>query len=67
MPKIAELVRMDPVTCAWYYEKRIGWFQNLLKKCNPLLGQLQDYFLITKFQSGGYPHDHGLLWIAYAP
>jgi hypothetical protein len=66
-PKISELVRMDPVTCARYYDKRMSWFRKLLKKCNSLFGQLEDYFFITEFQSGGYPHDHGLLWIANAP
>ena len=65
--KIVGLVRMDPGTCAQYYEKRIGWFQKLLKKCDLLFGQLLDYFFRTNFQSGGYPHDYGLLWIANVP
>jgi hypothetical protein len=25
------------------------------------------FFFITEFQSGGYPHDHGLFWIDNAP
>jgi hypothetical protein len=29
-PKIYELVQMDPVTCARYYDKQMCWFRKLL-------------------------------------
>jgi hypothetical protein len=28
---------------------------------------MKNYFFITKFQLGGLPHDHGLLWVQNAP
>jgi hypothetical protein len=62
-PKITDLVGMDPVLCARCYDKQMGWFRTLLKKCNSCLANYKTFFLLTKFQSGGYPHNHGLLWI----
>ena len=32
-----------------------------------IVWSIENYFFITKLQSGGYPHEHGLLWIANAP
>jgi hypothetical protein len=32
-----------------------------------MFGEIQDYFFVTKFQSIGPAHDHGLPWIKDAP
>jgi hypothetical protein len=31
-----------------------------------MFGEIQDYFFVTKFQSRGLAHDHGLLWVKNA-
>jgi len=49
-----------------YYEHRMIGFPKLLKATNTLFGKINDFFAI-KFQIGGLPHDHGLLWIENAP
>jgi hypothetical protein len=36
-------------------------------KDNSIFGHLLDFFFVTKFQSHGSQHDHGLLWVANAP
>jgi hypothetical protein len=43
----------DPITCVWYYEHIINSFCKLCKKTGILFGKVQDYFFMTKFQSGG--------------
>jgi hypothetical protein len=35
-------------------------FQKLF---NVLFCEIQDFFFVTRFQSGGLAHDHGLLWV----
>jgi hypothetical protein len=36
-------------------------------KDNSILGHLLDFIFVTKLQSHGSQHDHGLLWVANAP
>jgi len=31
-----------------------------------LFGEIQNYFFVSEFQSGGLAHDHGLLWVQNA-
>lgn len=42
-------------------------FHKLLRNIDILFGQVVYYFFITKFQSGGLAHDHGLLRVKNAP
>ncbi len=42
-------------------------FRTLCMKDNSIFGHLLDFFFVTKFQSHGSQHDHGLLWVANAP
>jgi len=42
-------------------------FCTLSLKDNSIFGHLVEFFLVTKFQSRGSQHDHGLLWVANAP
>jgi hypothetical protein len=42
-------------------------FRKLFKNIDTLFGQVVYYFFIMKFQSGGLPHDHGLLGVKNAP
>jgi len=41
-------------------------FCKILKNIDILFGQVVYYFFITKFQSGGLPHDHGLVGVKNA-
>jgi len=36
----------------------IGWI--VFEKSNILFGEMQDYFFVFEFQTGGLSHDHGL-------
>jgi hypothetical protein len=32
-----------------------------------IFGQISNFYLVIKFQNCGSEHNHGLLWIKYAP
>ena len=61
------LLCMDPVTCTRYYVHRFQALKKLLKHDSSILGQIDDFYFVTEFQSRGSQHDHGLLWIKDAP
>jgi hypothetical protein len=61
-PTIGELARND-VIYVQYYAHRMNSFRKLLKNSSIMFGEVQDYFFVTKFQSRGLAHDHGLLWV----
>jgi hypothetical protein len=42
-------------------------FHELIRNADLIFGKVKDYVFITKFQSGGLPHDHGLLCVQNAP
>ncbi len=58
---VADLIWCDPIRCAWYYDCRMRSFYTLCMKNNSILGQFFFYKFVTKFQSHGSQHDHGLL------
>jgi hypothetical protein len=61
------MIRNDPVTCARYYRNIINALRQLIFHNDNYYGKIKDYFYVTEFQNGGSEHDHGLLWIKYAP
>ena len=61
------LLRSDPVTTVRYYLHRFQSVKRLLRKDKSILGNVQDFFFVTEFQTRGSQHDHGLLWIENAP
>jgi hypothetical protein len=64
---IIELIRIDLVTCARYYDHRTSCFHKLIAKYHYLFGYILDFFFIIEFQNHGNEHDHGFLWIKNAP
>jgi hypothetical protein len=66
----AELIRMDPITCAQYFDHRIKKLINeyLKKKNGPFKKyKLVDYDFRVEFQHRGSPHIHILIWLDGAP
>jgi hypothetical protein len=64
-PNIKDLIRNDLITCVRYYEHRMDNFHKVFK--NIEIGKTKHYFVVTKFQTNGLPHNHGLLWIENSP
>lgn len=64
-----KLIKMDPITCARYFEHRVHVLihQVLLKSPNSPLGEIVDYFYRVEFQQRGSPHIHMLAWVKSAP
>ena len=46
---------------------RFQALKKLLKTDSSIIGQVQDYYFVIKFQSRGSQHNHGLIWIKSAP
>ncbi len=44
----------------------MSFFRTLGMKDNSIFGHLLNFFFVTKFESHGSQHDHGLLWVANA-
>jgi hypothetical protein len=42
-------------------------FCKLIRNIDLIFDKVKDYFFITKFQSEGLLHNHGLLWAQNAP
>jgi hypothetical protein len=64
---IAELIRLDPVNCALYYNHCTKVFRKLLQKESSIIGEVVDFFFVTEFQHHGSEHEHALIWIKNAP
>jgi hypothetical protein len=63
---ITELIQIDLVTCARYYNHITSCLHKLIAKKNLFLGIFLIFF-VTKFLNCGSKHDHVLLWIKNAP
>ncbi len=63
---IVELISIDPITCARYYNHGTSFFHKPITKDHSFFGYISDFFII-EFQNHGSEHDHGLLWIKNAP
>lgn len=65
----AELIRMNPVACAIYFDHRIRAIFCLLSKVGSPLGAylVIDSYIRVEFQHRGSPHVHCLLWLRDAP
>jgi hypothetical protein len=50
-----------------YYNHRTKAFRELLQKESCILGEVVDFFFVTKFQHRGSEHEHALIWIKNAP
>jgi hypothetical protein len=65
--RITELIWIDLVTCAKYYDQIKHFvFSNLSQKTIIFLG-IFFIFFVTEFQNCGSEHDYELLWIKNAP
>ncbi len=64
---ISELIWIDPITHARYYNHRTYYFHKLITKDHSFFGYIFDFFLVNEFQNHGSEHEHGLLWIKIAP
>ncbi len=51
-----DLVRSNPITCAHYYNHQMATFCNLLKKASSIVGKVDDFYFVTKFQNKGSEH-----------
>jgi len=61
------LICNDLITCARYYDHKTSCFHTLFNKDPSIFGQVCDLCFVIEFQNYGSEHDHGLLWIKYAP
>ncbi len=59
---IVELIQIDLVKCAKYYDHKTFCFCKFITKNHYFFGYIFN-FLVIKFQNCGSEHDHGLLWI----
>jgi hypothetical protein len=66
---IIELIWVDPITCARYYNHKTSCFHKLITKDDYLFGYICRYiyifyfFFVIEFQNCGSEHDCGFLWI----
>lgn len=65
----ARLIRTDPITCARYFDHRVGALFKMWKSdSRPFEGYpIKDFYHRVEFQHRGSPHIHGLLWLGNAP
>jgi hypothetical protein len=61
---VVDFIQCDPITCSWYQNHHM---RSIVYEKNSIFGHLLDFFFVTRFQSCGSQHDHGLLWVANAP
>ncbi len=61
---VVDFIQCDPIICAWYYDHHMKLFCTLCMKDSSIFWAfILDFFFVTKFQSHGSQHDHGLLWV----
>jgi hypothetical protein len=58
---IAKLISSDTVTCALYYKHRMDAFRKLLQKESSIIGEVVDFFFVTKFQYRGSEYEHAFI------
>lgn len=65
----SRLIREDPVTCALYFEYRIGEIRKTWSHPNGPFGQYEIdlFFYRIEFQHRGSPHIHMVIWLKNAP
>ncbi|KAE8277990.1 hypothetical protein D5F01_LYC23957 [Larimichthys crocea] len=63
-----DILRSNPVTVMWLFEKRVDALMTdlILSPAQPI-GEVEDYFYRVEFQARGSPHIHLLVWIKDAP
>ena len=62
------IINSNPVTACRMFEERVRLFlQEVLFKHPHPIGEIEDYFMRTEFQSRGWPHIHALFWVKNAP
>jgi len=62
-----KLIRLDPMTCALYYNHRSAAFRKLIRKEASIIREVIDVFSVIEFQERGSEHDHAIIWIKNAP
>lgn len=67
LPKMADLIAMDPGLFSRHFEHRIRCIFKWLTGKNGPLGHVTHYFRRTEYQQRGTPHVHSLFWIKDAP
>ena len=68
--KVSELIRLDPVTCALYFDHRfLALFNHVLKKPGGPFKECKilDHYYRIEFQHRGSPHVHMMIWLSNAP
>ena len=67
--KRLEHISNDPITCARYFENRMGLLMAYLQAVNGPFkeNRILDFFWRVDFQYRGSPHVHMMVWLADAP
>ena len=62
--QVYRLIRLDPITCARYFNRKIEVFtKTVLKECKDVIGGMTDYFQVVEFPQRGSPHVHMMAYI----
>lgn len=63
------LIKIDPVTCARYFNSKMSKLMMLLKEEGSIFGKfiVEDSYERVEFQQRGSPHEHIFLWLKDSP